>query len=130
VASATPTSAFASSNLTFLISTTLIILVLLVVLYIVKKLGVKRVKSKYMKVVDVLVVGRNTVIYLVELKNRYLFIACTPSNTQVLMELTNEDDIKDIEIGESEDGFSKILFSKLGKRFLKDQIDRVDKLNK
>ncbi len=130
MASATPTSAFASSNLTFLISTTLIILVLLVVLYIVKKLGVKRVKSKYMKVVDVLVVGRNTVIYLVELKNRYLFIACTPSNTQVLMELTNEDDIKDIEIGESEDGFSKILFSKLGKRFLKDQIDRVDKLNK
>jgi len=130
VASATPTSAFASSNLTFLISTTLIILVLLVVLYIVKKLGVKRVKSKYMKVVDALVVGRNTVIYLVELKNRYLFIACTPSNTQVLMELTNEDDIKDIEIGESEDGFSKILFSKLGKRFLKDQIDRVDKLNK
>ncbi len=130
MASATPTSAFASSNLTFLISTTLIILVLLVVLYIVKKLGVKRVKSKYMKVVDALVVGRNTVIYLVELKNRYLFIACTPSNTQVLMELTNEDDIKDIEIGESEDGFSKILFSKLGKRFLKDQIDRVDKLNK
>ncbi|WP_036224419.1 FliO/MopB family protein [Mesoaciditoga lauensis] len=128
MASATPTSSFGSASLTFLISTIIIIAVLLFVLYVVRKFGVKHLKSKYMKVLDVLPLGKSTVIYLVELKNRYFFVACTPSNTQVLMELKDEDDIKDIEIGESDEGFSRVLFSKLGKRFLKDQIDRIDEL--
>ncbi len=128
MASATPTSSFGSASLTFLISTIIIIAVLLFVLYIVRKFGVKHLKSKYMKVLDALPLGKSTVIYLVELKNRYFFVACTPSNTQVLMELKDEDDIKDIEIGESDEGFSRVLFSKLGKRFLKDQIDRIDEL--
>ncbi len=128
MASATPTSTLVGPSLIFFFSTVIIIATLLFVLYFVKRIGVKHVKSKYMKILDALPVGKGTVIYLVRLKNRYFFMACTPSNTQVLMELENEDDIKDIEIGENEEGFSKILFSKLGKRFLKDQIDRIDEL--
>ena len=85
-------------------------------------------KSKYMKVLDALPLGKSTVLYLVKLKSRYFFLSCTPSNTRLLMELKDEDDVKDVEMGESEEGFSRILFSKLGKRFLKDQIDRIDDL--
>ncbi len=128
MASATPTTSFFSSSVAFFVSTFIIIGALLVVLYLVKKFGVRRAKSKYMRLVDALPLGKSTVIYLVELKGRYFFIACTPSDTRLLMELKDEDEVKDIEISESGEKFSKIFFSSLGKRFLKDQIDRIDEL--
>ncbi len=130
MAAATPTSeAFlGTSSLSFFISTVIIICVLLVVLYLVKKFGVKHMKSKYMKIVDALPLGKSTVVYLIQLKNKYLFVACTPSDTKVLSELSNPEEIKDIEIDEGGMQFSKVLFSKLGKKFLKDQINRIDGL--
>ncbi len=128
MASATPTASFFSSSVAFFISTFIIIGVLLAILYFIKKFGVRRAKSKYMRLIDALPLGKSTVIYLVELKNRYFFVACTPSSTKVITELDDEDDVKDIEIGENGEKFSKVLFSSLGKRFLKDQIDRIDEL--
>ncbi len=130
MASATPTAgaSLGTSNLSFFISTVIIIGILLVVLYLVKKFGVKHMKSKYMKIIDALPLGKSTIVYLIQLKSRYLFIACTPSDTKVLSELDDPEEIKEIEIDESGAQFSKVLFSKLGKRFLKDQIDRIDEL--
>ena len=130
MASATPTSGVAMGfpNLAFFISTIIIIAVLLVVLYLVKKFGVHRMRSRYIRVLDSLPLGKNTVVYLVKLKDEYVFIACTPTSTDVIGKLTDPEVIKDLEVDDIGSKFSKILFSKLGKNFLKGQIDRIDDL--
>ncbi len=130
MASATPTSGTAMGfpSLTFFISTVLIIVALLVILYFVKKFNVHRMQSRYIRVLDSLPLGRNTVVYLVKLKDEYVFIACTPSSTDVIGRLSDPEDIKDLEVQETGSKFSRILFSKLGKNFLKGQIDRIDEL--
>jgi len=127
---ATPVSGIAKSfpNLAFLISTVLIIIALLVILYFVKKFGVRHMQSKYIRVLDSLSLGKSTVLYLVKLKDEYVFIACTPSSTDIIGRLEDPEDIKDLEIQETDSKFSKILFSKLGKNFLKSQIDRINEL--
>lgn len=115
-------------NLTFFVSTVLIVIVLLVILYFVKKFGVRHMQSKYIRVLDSLSLGKSTVVYLVKLKDEYVFIACTPSSTDIIGKLDDPEDIKDLEIQETDSKFSKILFSKLGKNFLKGQIDRINEL--
>jgi|UniRef100_A0A7V3RFL3 flagellar biogenesis protein FliO len=127
---ATPTvSTFNSSMITFFISTILIIGVLLFVLYLVRKFGVRQNKSKYMKIVDSMPLGKNVIVYLLKLKNEYVFLACTPSSTQIIAKIDDPEEIKDLDVDESTN-FSKVLFSKIGKNFLKSQIDRVDRMNK
>ncbi len=127
---ATPTlSTFNSSMITFLISTILIIGVLLFVLYLVRKFGFHQSKSKYMKIIDSMPLGKNTVVYLLKLKEGYVFVACTPSSTEILAKIDDPEEIKDIEVDESAN-FSKVLFSKIGKNFLKSQIDRVERMSK
>lgn len=120
-------SVFNSSMLTFLISTVLIVVILIFLLYAVRKFGIHQSKSKYIKVIDSMPLGRNVTVYLLKLNNEYIFISCTPSSTEVIGKIDDPEDIKEIEIDESV-GFSKILFSKIGKNFLKSQIDRVERM--
>lgn len=120
-------SVFNYSMVTFLISTILIIGVLIFLLYIVRKFSIRQSRSKYIKVIDSMPLGKSTVIYLLKLKDKYVFLACTPSSTEIIGKIESEEDIKEIEISESE-SFSKIFFSKIGKNFLKNQIDRLDRM--
>ncbi len=126
-ATQTTVSVFNSSMITFLFSTILIIAFLLLMLYIVRKIGNRQSRSKYIKVIDSMSLGRNTTIYLLKLNNKYVFLACTPSSTEIIGQIEDEEDIKEIEISESQ-SFSKIFFSKMGKNFLKGQIDRLDRM--
>lgn len=128
-ATATTQNLVDPSMVTFLISTLLIIVSLVVILYLVRKFNSGQSgSSRYMRVVDSMPLGRSAAVYLLKLKEEYVFLAVTQNSAEVIERITDPDQVKDIDVDQGGSHFSKILFSKVGKNFLKGQIDRIDRI--
>jgi len=123
----TPTySGAMGTYLSFLLSLVLIVSVLLVVYFLLKKYVLKVRQNDLIVLIERAVLDRNTVIYLVKLSEKYMYIASTSGGVTILREV-DESEIID-KLPRKGEKFSSIFYKRLGKYSLENEIKKLEKL--
>lgn len=114
------------SYFSFLISLILIIGVLLVLYFLLKKYILKVRSNEIMMLIERLVLDKSSAIYLVKLGEKYFYIASSPSGVTVLREV-DESEIID-KLPRKSEKFSSIFYKKLGRYSLENEIQKLEKM--
>jgi len=95
-----------------------IIFVLFLTYYGTKWLSVKATnisKSKYMNVIDRIVLGQNKFLAIVEISNKYYLLSITDNNINIIKEL------EEFELKATENTTENLEFNKIFSKFLKNK---------
>lgn len=123
----TPTySGAMGTYLSFLLSLVLIVAVVLVMYFLLKRYVLKTHQNDLIVLIERAVLDRNTVIYLVKLSEKYMYIASTPGGVTILREV-DETEIID-KLPRKGEKFSNIFYRRLGKYSLESEIKKLEKL--
>lgn len=96
-----------------------IVFVLFLTYYSTKWLSIKSTnmsKSKYINVIDKMVLGQNKYLAIVEISNKYYLLSITDNNINIIKEL---DELDELEIKTKENAIEKFEFNKVFSKFMK-----------